>query len=158
MLAVSGTEEAAMQKALRSKIVDILTHTNDMTLATVRPDGWPQATTVSFVSDGLAIFFVTGAQAQKAKNIAKNGKVSLAVDRAYKTWNEIAGISLGGTAARVTDEAEIAKIEKLVAKKFPQMADFSMPEDALAFFKVTPKVISVLDYTKGFGHTDTVTL
>lgn len=147
-----------MQKALRAKIVEILAHTNDMTIATIRPDGWPQATTVSFVSDGLAIFFVTGAQAQKAKNIAKNGKVSLTVDRPYKNWDEITGLSLGGTAERVTDEAEIAKIEKLMAKKFPQTADFSMPEDALAFFKVTPKVISVLDYSKGFGHTDTVTV
>jgi len=145
-----------MQRALRAKILDILTHTNDMTVATVRPDGWPQATTVSFVSDGLTIFFVTGAQAQKAKNIAKNDKVSLAVDCPYKAWDKIEGISLGGTAERVTDATEIAKIETLMAKKFPPMADFSMPEDALAFFKVTPKVISVLDYSKGFGHADTI--
>jgi hypothetical protein len=27
---------------------------------------------------------------------------------------------------------------------------------ATAFVKVTPKVISVLDYSKGFGHTDLV--
>lgn len=147
-----------MHKALRSKIVDILAHTNDMTIATVRPDGWPQATTVSYVSDGLDIYFVTGAEAQKAKNIAKNGKISLTVDRPYKNWDAIEGISLGGTAARITAEDEIARIEKLMAKKFPQMADLPASEEALAFFKITPKVISVLDYSKGFGHTDTVRL
>jgi hypothetical protein len=27
---------------------------------------------------------------------------------------------------------------------------------SLAFLKITPKVISVLDYTKGFGHTELV--
>ena len=35
-----------------------------------------------------------------------------------------------------------------------------MPEpnlSSLAFLKITPKVISVLDYTKGFGHTQLVT-
>lgn len=147
-----------MERALRSKVVDILKHTNDMTIATMRDDGWPQATTVSYASDGITIYFITGIHAQKARNIAANTKVSLTVDRPYKDWNAIQGLSLGGTAARVTDEAEIAHIESLMAKKFPKIGDFSMPEDALAFFKVTPKVISVLDYTKGFGHTDTVTL
>ena len=43
-------------------------------------------------------------------------------------------------------------------KKFPQAADFAMPEETIAIFKITPTVISVLDYSKGFGHTDTVTL
>lgn len=147
-----------MDRALRAKIVDILAHTSDMSIATVRPDGWPQVTTVSFVSDGTTIFFITGAKAQKAKNIAKNDKVSLTVDRPYKDWNGILGLSLGGTATRITDETQIADIEKLMAKKFPQAADFSMPEEALAVFKITPKVISVLDYSKGFGHTDMVTL
>lgn len=28
----------------------------------------------------------------------------------------------------------------------------------IAFLRITPKVISVLDYTKGFGHTQLVTL
>jgi len=147
-----------MQKALRKKIVDILTATADMTIATVRPDGWPQATTVSYVSDGLDIYFVTGLEAQKAKNIAKNAKISLTVDRPYQNWDAITGISLGGTATRITAADEIARINKLMAKKFPQIGELSAPEDALAFFKITPKVISVLDYTKGFGHTDTVAI
>ena len=147
-----------MDKALRQKAADILAHTNDMTIATMRPDGWPQATTVSYVSDGLTIYFVTGLHAQKAQNIAQCDKVSLTVDCPYKNWNEITGLSLGGTAARVTADDEIAKIETLMTKKFKMPADFGVPEDALAFFKITPKVISVLDYTKGFGHNDLVTM
>ena len=147
-----------MDRALRKRAEDILKHTNDMTIATVRPDGWPQATTVSYVSDGLTVYFVTGAKSQKARNLAKCDKVSLTVDRPYSDWNAIVGLSLGGTAGRVTDHAEIAKIEKLMAKKFPRVGDLAMPEDALAFFRITPKVISILDYTRGFGHTDTVTL
>src|ERR1700731_3853356 len=30
---------------------------NDMTIATVREDGYPQATAVSYVNDGLAVYF-----------------------------------------------------------------------------------------------------
>jgi hypothetical protein len=29
--------------------------------------------------------------------------------------------------------------------------------DGVALFRLTPNVISVLDYSKGFGHTDLVT-
>jgi hypothetical protein len=43
--------------------------------------------------------------------------------------------------------------------KFPQIAQFAVDAEAgLAVFRINPKVISVLDYTKGFGHTDLVTL
>lgn len=146
-----------MDKALRDTIIDILTHTNDMTVATVRGDGFPQATTVSYVSDGLTIYFVTGAHSQKAANIAANDKISATVDRPYKDWNAILGLSLGGIATRLTGADEIATVEKLMAEKFPQSANFEMPQAALAVFKITPKVISVLDYSKGFGHTDLVT-
>jgi hypothetical protein len=37
-------------------------------------------------------------------------------------------------------------------------AGFSIPApEEVRIFKVTPTVISVLDYTKGFAHTDLVT-
>jgi hypothetical protein len=48
-------------------------------IATIRPDGYPQATTVSYVSDGLTIYFGCVAESQKAQNIAYNNKVSLTV-------------------------------------------------------------------------------
>jgi nitroimidazol reductase NimA-like FMN-containing flavoprotein (pyridoxamine 5'-phosphate oxidase superfamily) len=147
-----------MDKSLDKAILNILTQSNDMSLATMRPDGFPQATTVSYVSDGMTIYFATGTHAQKAQNLAQCDKISLTVDRPYSNWNEILGLSLGGTAARVTDETEIEHAKRLMMKKFPQAADFAMPEEAIALFRITPTVISVLDYSKGFGHTDTVTL
>jgi hypothetical protein len=42
-------------------------------------DGYPQATTVSYVSDGLTIYFGCGEASQKARNLARNTKVSLTV-------------------------------------------------------------------------------
>ena len=47
------------------------------TIATVRVDGFPEATTVSFMNDGLRIYFGTATNSQKARNIAQNDKVSL---------------------------------------------------------------------------------
>ena len=146
-----------MDTALLATIESILETTADLTIATVRDDGYPQATTVSYASDGLKLYFGTSAQAQKARNLARNNKVSVTVNRPYAGWEEIQGLSIGGVTDRVTDPAELGRVGQLMLKKFPQVMNY-LPPDAgeMAIFRVTPVVISVLDYTKGFGHTDLV--
>lgn len=69
-----------MTPEMRTKILELLARHNNMTIATVRPDGYPQATTVGYVNDGLSIYFGCGAQSQKAQNLARNNKVSAAID------------------------------------------------------------------------------
>jgi len=147
-----------MDAKLRATIIDILARANDLTIATQREDGFPQATTVSYASDGLTIYFGCDENSQKAKNIARNKKVSVTVNLPYSNWDEIKGLSMAATAERVTDSKEIAKMDKLMRAKFPQVASYAPPEGAMgmALFRVTPRVISVLDYTKSFGHTDLV--
>jgi Pyridoxamine 5'-phosphate oxidase len=146
-----------MDNALTSKIRDILSKQNDLTIATLREDGFPQATTVSYASDGLDIYFGCWNRSQMAKNIARDNKISLALNAPYADWNGIRGISLGGMAVPVTAPAGIAKIDALFLKKFPNVAQFSADiRDQMVYFRIVPKVISVLDYTKGFGHTDLV--
>jgi general stress protein 26 len=152
--------EATMDRELEKTISELLGSEKDMTIATVREDGYPQATTVSYVSDGLKIYFGCDAGSQKAQNIARNNKVSLTIDAPYASWEEIKGLSIGGIAQRVTDGNELARVQKLMLEKFPQIAQFANnpSETELAIFRITPVAISVLDYTKGFGHTELVTL
>jgi len=41
-------------------------------------------------------------------------------------------------------------------KKFPEAANYE-PDDktvGVAFFRIEPTVVSLLDYKKGFGHTE----
>ena len=52
--------------ALREQITSIIDDAQDMTIATVREDGYPQATTVSYANDGLIIYFGASAESQKA--------------------------------------------------------------------------------------------
>jgi nitroimidazol reductase NimA-like FMN-containing flavoprotein (pyridoxamine 5'-phosphate oxidase superfamily) len=75
--------------AHRDQIVSILDAAADLTIATNRPDGYPQATTVSFVNDGDKIYFGTGAKAQKAQNIARDDRISIAITDPYRTWDDI---------------------------------------------------------------------
>jgi nitroimidazol reductase NimA-like FMN-containing flavoprotein (pyridoxamine 5'-phosphate oxidase superfamily) len=69
-----------MDETFRRKILQLLDQHRTMRIATLRPDGWPQVTTVGYANDGLAIYFLCGADSQKAANLARDDRVSLAVD------------------------------------------------------------------------------
>lgn len=107
-----------MDEPTRHQIVSIIDDVDDMTIATVREDGYPQSTTVSYVNDGLTIYFGTSADSQKARNIARSGKVSLTINRDYKNWDEIEGLSLAGLATVVDDPTEQQKVGDLLFKNF----------------------------------------
>ena len=148
-----------MEDALREEILSVLKEARDMTIATFRPDGYPQATTVNYVSDGLTIYFGCAAESQKAQNIAYNDKVSLTVTLPYFSWEAIRGLSVGGTAKPVTDPNEINRVSELMLRKFPQILQYALAgKKGLFLVRITPEVISLLDYRKGFGHTELVTL
>ena len=148
-----------MDDSLREEILSVLKGASDMTIATIRPDGYPQATTVSYVTDGLSIYFGCAAESQKAQNIAYNDKVSLTVTLPYFSWEAIRGLSVGGTAKPVTDSNEINRVSELMLRKFPQILQYALAgKKGLFLVRITPEVISLLDYRKGFGHTELVTL
>lgn len=144
-----------MDAAIRRLILDLLERHNILTLATLREDGWPQATTVAYASDGLTLYVATGADAQKVGNIRRDNRVSLTIDRDEPDWSRIQGLSMAAVAEELTAPEEIRRAVRLLEKKLPAMGELGDPEhDAgWAFLRITPKVISVLDYTKGFGHT-----
>ena len=84
-----------MDEDLREQILALLDRHRIVSIATLRRDGWPQATTVSYASEGL-----------------------------------------------------------------PQQTSVPLPMPTPAdvgIFRVTPTMISALDYSKGFAHMDLVT-
>ena len=83
---------------LRTKMLDVLTRHHFMTLATIRPDGYPQATIVNYVHDDLTIYFATDTTSQKAGNIQLNDKVSVAIASETQDAYKLRGLSLSGTA------------------------------------------------------------
>lgn len=147
-----------MDATIEQDIRAILAAGQDLTLATLRPDGWPQATTLSYASDGLDIYVGCSAKSQKAANMTRDDRVSATIGLPYGHWNEIRGLSLGGRARRLTDPADMARAGKLFLDKFGAEIGQYMSGDAsdLALFQIAPEVISVLDYRKGFGHTEQV--
>ena len=149
-----------MDDSFKAKILALLDAHRIMTLATLRPDGWPQATTVGYVSEGLTIYFLCGLDSQKANNLARDSRVSLTIDHDTPDMMAITGLSIAGHAVEIRDSAEAGRIIAMLPGKYPEAAaapPFPMPSPHdVRVFKVTPLVISVLDYTQGFGHADLV--
>jgi nitroimidazol reductase NimA-like FMN-containing flavoprotein (pyridoxamine 5'-phosphate oxidase superfamily) len=150
-----------MDEAIKRKILSLLDQHRVMTLATLRPDGWPQATTVGYVNDGLKLYFLCGLDSQKAANIARDDRVSLTIDHDTDQIMEITGLSMAARAEAVTDRAEAERVIGMLPLKYPaqrKALPFPMPKpEEVRIFRLQPIVISVLDYTKGFGHTDLLT-
>ncbi|WP_332851742.1 pyridoxamine 5'-phosphate oxidase family protein [Duganella sp. S19_KUP01_CR8] len=147
----------ALDRTHRQFILNLLAATHDMTLATVRPDGFPQATVISFVNDGLTLYAGIGLDSQKAHNIRQNDKVSATITPPYADWRHIRGLSLAGHAAIVAGAEETAHAADLMLFRFPQLRQL-IPANGptwpgAVFMRIVPSVISVLDYELGFGHT-----
>ena len=147
-----------MDATIRKKILDLLARHRKMTVATLRPDGWPQATTVGYGNEGFTIYFLCGLNSQKAMNLARDDRLSLTIDDDTDQVMAIEGLSMAARAEAVLDPSEAEKALKLMMERYPpQDVALAMPKpEDIRIFRVTPVVISVLDYTKGFGHTDLV--
>jgi len=144
-----------MDEKIRTKILNLLDQHRVMTIATLRPDGWPQATTVAYANEGLTLYFVCVPDSQKAANLARDDRVSLTIDHDTPQVREITGLSMAAHARTVVEPAEASKALHMLRLKHPELP-VPMPED-VRIFRVTPTIISVLDYSNGFGHTDLVT-
>lgn len=148
-----------MDEEIRRKILGLLDEHRIMTIATLRPDGWPQATTVGYVNDGLTLYFLCGPDSQKAANLARDDRVSLTIDHDTPQVMQISGLSMAAHAQAVVDRAEAERVLRMLPLKYPEQESLPVPmptPDDVRIFRVTPTVISVLDYSKGFGHTDLV--
>jgi len=151
-----------MEQVIRTKILELLDQHRNMTLATLRPDGWPQATAVGYANDGLTLYFLCGLDSQKATNLARDNRVSLTIDDDTPEVMQITGLSMAARAQPVVDRAEAEHGLRLLMLKYPEQkslpASLPMPTpENIRIFRLTPTVISLLDYSKGFGHTDLVT-
>ncbi len=145
-----------MASDIIEKMIFVLSKAQDLTVATMRPDGYPQSTTVIFISDGTEVFFVCNKDSQKAANMEANDKVSYAATLPYDNWEEIEGVSVGGHAVRMTDASELNRVGELMVSKYPQVTNY-LAEGAgeqVAIYKITPVAASILNYAQGFGHTD----
>ena len=116
-----------MDAEIKRKILTLLDQHRIMTVATLKPDGWPQATTVGYVNEGLTLYFLCGLDSQKAANLARDDRVSLAIDHDASQVMEIAGLSMAAHAQAMVDRAEADKVLRMLPLKYPKQVSLPGP-------------------------------
>jgi general stress protein 26 len=147
-----------MDPALTARIAAQLESHRIMSLATLRPDGWPQVTMVGYVSEGLSLYFVISRTSQKLANISRDSRVSIAIGGDVARNAPIRGLSMAARVEEVTDYGAIERLNQLVLDRYPEVSLFAPSTASVAVMRAVPEIISVIDYSQGQGHTETVTL
>ena len=144
---------------MKQKAVDILQENRLMAIATLRPDGWPQATMVSYANDDILIYFIVSRQSQKFANIERDDRVSLVIGHDFHDPSTIRGVSIAARASEVRDPRQRAQAVKLLLERHPGLRKLERPEAGhSAVMRANPEIITILDYSKGFGHADLLTV
>ncbi|MDQ2179567.1 isocitrate lyase/phosphoenolpyruvate mutase family protein [Marinifilum sp. D714] len=152
---------SGMTEEFREKLIGILSSTMDMTIATIREDGWPQANTVGFVNMGENIYLETFKTSSKVKNITRDPRVSITIAPPYELVTEGCGVSFAAYAEVETDVEVIKEFHRLLLEKFPDIVEATYgdgdkvyPDPNTILYRFRPVVASLLDFSKGFGHAD----
>lgn len=144
---------------MEQKAVEILDQNRVMALSTARPDGWPQVTLVGYANDGLLLYFVVSRQGQKFANIQKDNRVSLAVGRDFHDPSTIKAVSMAAHASEVTDPDQRKSAVAMLLERHPGLRKLEPPEPSRsAVMRAYPDIVTILDYSKGFGHADVLTV
>jgi nitroimidazol reductase NimA-like FMN-containing flavoprotein (pyridoxamine 5'-phosphate oxidase superfamily) len=141
------------------KAVGILDRYRLMTIATLRADGWPQATMVNYANEGLLLYFIISRQSQKYANIQRDSRVSIAIGRDFDDPREIKALSIAANASDVRDPVQWEHAVDLILARHPVLAALGRPDPAhSAVIRAYCSIVTILDYSEGFGHADVLTV
>ena len=144
---------------MEQKAVQILDQYRLMALATLRADGWPQATMVNYANDGLLLYFIISKNSQKYANINRDSRVSIVIGRDFDNPADIKALSIAANASEIRDPAQRERAIHLVLERHPGLAKFGgLDLKQSAVMRAYCSIVTILDYSKGFGHADLLTV
>lgn len=144
---------------MEGNAVRILHDNKIMAISTLRPDGWPQTTLVSYANDGLLIYFNVSRSSQKFVNLQQDDRVSIAIGHDFFDPSTIRALSISGRASEVRDSQQRSNALDMLLERHPGLRRLETPSpETSAVMRINPEHVSILDYSKGFGHADELTV
>lgn len=141
---------------LKANVLALLDENRVMCIATLRSDGWPQATMVGYVHDDMKLYFAVARASQKLSNIQRDPRVSIAIG--HDAPDRIRGLSMSAKVTEVTDVEEVRRLNAVLHDRYPEQSIFAPREASAALLKATPHVISIIDLPRDSGQPQLVTL
>lgn len=94
---------------------DLLAACRKTSLATINPDGTPHVVTMFYALRGGRITFWTYRASQKARNLARDPRLTCLVETG-EDYFDLRGAQVNGTARLIDDPAGVAAVGRLVAE------------------------------------------
>ena len=115
-----------------------------------RSRGW-------FANAGWRVYFLIYRTSQKFRNISLNPRVSISVGHEPTELRQIKAVYAGCMAREVEDLAERSRAWMLLAERHPNLTDLAPPgSDDVATMVADCCYVSVLDYSRGLGHSEEI--
>ena len=110
----------------------------------------------------VVLFFCTFALAQEnvvSFDTQSNPQWPIVVGRDFEDPGQINALSIAANASEVRDPAQRKKAVELVLERHPALAKLGGPDlNHSAVMRAYCSIVTILDYSKGFGHADLLTV
>jgi len=128
---------------LRKAIVKLLAQERVCRVATAGRSGMPHVVPVCQVVAGGKVYFATGNDNQKVRNLKANPQMAVLVDLYSEDWRFIKGIMVRGRARFLPRGREFRKIRALLYQKYLQYPDEdAVTESDSTIVEMTPARVS----------------
>jgi nitroimidazol reductase NimA-like FMN-containing flavoprotein (pyridoxamine 5'-phosphate oxidase superfamily) len=142
--------------AVRPEIVEYIGNAPWAVLATVREDGAPVVRTMANFATGAAgaeIYFSTGKEADKTRQIRKNGRVSFLFQHEGQQIPSFRNVAAVGDADPLSGGVELDRAAEALSARSPHFRGQVEREGigSVAVYRVRVSEIRFLDFGRGFG-------
>ena len=110
----SGRDRITMSQA---EVAAFLAGARTLNVATLGPDGAIHLVAMWFVMHGASPVFWTYAKSQKARNLARDTRLS-ALAEAGDSYGSLRGVELIGTAEVITDASQVLRLGQELSAKY----------------------------------------
>nr|WP_093609878.1 pyridoxamine 5'-phosphate oxidase family protein [Actinoplanes philippinensis] len=98
----------------------LLAYRRKVQIATINPDGTPHLVTMFFAAAGGRIAFWTYRASQKARNLARDPRLTCLVEDG-EDYFELRGVQVNGTVTVIADLPGVTGIGRLIAARMPDI-------------------------------------
>ena len=142
---------------MKQNVLEILNAHRVLTLATIRPDGWPQATMVGYANDDLLIYMLVSRTGQKFANIQQDNRVAITVGEDAERFADMKALAMSALAYPAADPEQQRRGYDHLLRRRPELASLPEPDwTEAAIVRAVPRDVAIIDFSKGIGHSDMV--
>jgi nitroimidazol reductase NimA-like FMN-containing flavoprotein (pyridoxamine 5'-phosphate oxidase superfamily) len=135
---------------LRKPLAEMIQWERVCRVATAGKGGMPHLVPVCHVLHNGKIYFASGDEGRKMKNLAENPRVTVTVDCYSDAWPALRGVMVQGTAKLIEGGPRFRRIRALLYRKYPQYPrEAPLSESDSVVVEVTP--VRVFSWGRGLN-------